>query len=112
MESKNELKGINIKNHTCYYFDDIIKIKEFDLNNILIDKKSYKSILFYNILYKSLIDFQHLHIRFKKIDEFIRALFRSEKYDSIYNRIRYLISVKNGITYIISHIYAKIKLDS
>ena len=53
MESKNELKGINIKNHTCYYFDDIIKIKESDLNNILIDKKSYKSILFYNISYKS-----------------------------------------------------------
>ena len=112
MESKKELKEINIKNHTCYYFDDIIKIKEFDLNNILIDKKSYKSILFYNISYKSLIDFQPLHIRFKKIDVFIRASFRSEKDDSIYNRIRYLISVKSGITYIISHIYAKIKLDS
>ena len=91
MESKNELKEINIKNHTCYYFDDIIKIKEFDLNNISINKKSYKNILFYNISYKSLIDFQPFHIRFKKIDEFIRALFRSEKYDSIYKELDILL---------------------
>ena len=27
MESKNELKQINIKNHTCYYFDDIIRYR-------------------------------------------------------------------------------------
>ena len=25
---------INIKSSTCYYFDDIIKIKDFDLSNI------------------------------------------------------------------------------
>ena len=30
MESKNKLNEIDIKNHTCYYFDDINKIKEFD----------------------------------------------------------------------------------
>ena len=40
------------------------------------------------------------------------VLFGTEKYDSIYNRIRYLISAKSGITYIISHNYAKIKVDS
>ena len=40
------------------------------------------------------------------------VLFGSEKYDSIYNRIRYLISVKSDITYIISHNYTKIKVDS
>ena len=37
------------------------------------------------------------------------VLFGCEKYSSIYNRIRYLISVKRGITYIISHKYAKVK---
>ena len=26
MESKDELKKINIKNRTCYHFDDIIEI--------------------------------------------------------------------------------------
>ena len=36
----------------------------------------------------------------------------SEKYDSIYDRIRYLISVKSGLTYIISHNYATIKVGS
>ena len=35
-----------------------------------------------------------------------------KRYDSIYNRIKYLISVKSDITYIISHNYAKIKVDS
>ena len=40
------------------------------------------------------------------------VLFGSEKYDFIDNKIRYLISVKSGIAYIISHNYAKIKVDS
>ena len=39
-------------------------------------------------------------------------MFGSEKYDSIYDSIRYLISVKSDITYIISHNYATIKVDS
>ena len=32
-------------------------------------------------------------------------MFGSEKYDAIYNRIRYLTSIKSGITYVLSHIY-------
>ena len=67
-----------------------------------------------------MIDPKLLQIRFDKIDGFIRVydgtrylvLFGSEKYDSIYNRIRYLISVKSSLTYVISHNYAKIKVDS
>ena len=62
----------------------------------------------------------HLRIRFNKIDGFIRVydgitylvLFRSETYDSIFNRIRYLISIKRSNAYVISHNYAKIKVDS
>ena len=61
-----------------------------------------------------------MRIRFNKINEFIRvydgtkylALFGNEKYDSVYNRIRYLISVNSDIIYIISQNYAKIKVDS
>ena len=60
-----------------------------------------------------------LRIRFNKVDGFIRVyygtiylvLFGGEKCDFIYNRIRYLIGVKSGITYVISHNYAKIKVD-
>ena len=63
---------------------------------------------------------QLLRIRFDKINGFIRVydrtkylvLFGLEKYDAIYNRIRYPIGLKCGIIYIFSYNYAKIKIDS
>ena len=39
MDGNDELKKIDIKNCACYYFDDIIKIEDFNVNNILIDEK-------------------------------------------------------------------------
>ena len=45
------VKDINIKNHTYYFFDDIINIKYFDPNNVRIDEKSYSNILIYYIGY-------------------------------------------------------------
>ena len=36
----NEFRKVCIKNRTGYYFDDIIKLEDFDLNNVLIDEKS------------------------------------------------------------------------
>ena len=91
MESNYQLKEIDIKNRTCYYFDDIIEIEDFDFDNILIDEKSYENVLVYKISYKSLIDYKPLRIRFDKIDGSVRVydgtrylvLFGSEKYDSI-----------------------------
>ena len=39
------IKGINIKNRTYYFFDDLINIKKFDSNLPKIEKKkSYKDI--------------------------------------------------------------------
>ena len=60
-----------------------------------------------------------LHIRFDKVDGFIRiydgnrylTLFGSEKYDAIYSRIRYLINLKISTIYIFSHNFTKIKVD-
>ena len=46
MDSKDQLKEIDIKSRTCYYFNGITKIEVFNLDNILIDEKSYESILF------------------------------------------------------------------
>ena len=43
----NEVKKVRIKNRMCYYFDDIIKLEEFD--NILIEEKSHEYILIYDI---------------------------------------------------------------
>ena len=34
IESNDKLKEIDIKNSTCYYFDDIVKIEDFDFDNI------------------------------------------------------------------------------
>ena len=115
------LKKVRIKNRMCYYFDDIIKLEDFHIDNILIDEKSHENILVYDILYKTSIGTKPLRVRFDKIDGFIRfydgitylTLFGSEKYDAIYNRIRYLISLKSSsITYILFHYVAKIKVDS
>ena len=72
----------------CYYFNNIIKT---DLDNILIDERSYENILVYNISYKSLINSKSFRIRFNKTYGFIRVydatrylvLFGSEKYDQI-----------------------------
>ena len=61
-----------------------------------------------------------MRIRFDKIDGFIKiyqgtryvVLLGPEKYDAIYNRIRYPISLKSGITYLFSHYHVEIKVDS
>ena len=60
-----------------------------------------------------------MRIKFNTRDGFIRIykrtrylnLLDSEKYDVIYNTIRYRITLKSGITYIFSHYFAKIKVD-
>ena len=51
----NEFRQVFVKNCTCYYFNDIIKLEDFDIDNILIDEKSHKNILIYGISYKTLI---------------------------------------------------------
>ena len=48
-EKKMETKINDIKNRTYYHFDDIMKAREIDSSYILLDRKSYKIILIYNI---------------------------------------------------------------
>ena len=52
MDSNDELKEIDINNSTCYYSGGIFKIEDFNLDNMLLDKKSYENILVYTISYK------------------------------------------------------------
>ena len=54
-----EVKQINIKNRTYYFYNDIIDLKNFDARLLKIDKTSYKNIDIYNIGY----------ITIKKIDD-------------------------------------------
>ena len=46
-----EVKQMNIKNRTYYFYNDIIDIKNFDARSLKLDKKSYKDIGIYNIGY-------------------------------------------------------------
>ena len=45
----NKVKNIDKTNCTYYFFNDIMNIKNFDLNIIKIDEKLYKNILIYYI---------------------------------------------------------------
>ena len=54
-----EVKQINIKNRTYYFYNDMINLKYFQPNLLKIDRKSYKNIGIYNIGY----------ITIKKIDD-------------------------------------------
>ena len=94
----NDFKKVLIKDCTCYYFDDIIKLEDFKFDNILIDEKSRENILIYDTSYKTLFA-QNLCVldSIKKIG-FIRiydgtrylVLLDPQEYDALYSRIRYL----------------------
>ena len=60
-----EVKKINIKNQTYYFYSNVIDLKNFEPNFLKIDKKSNKNIDIYYIGYATI----------KKIDD----------YDSIYS---------------------------
>ena len=58
----NKVKDISKKDHTYYFFDDIINIKYFDPNNIKIDEKSCKNIFIYYIGYVTIKDSKYVKI--------------------------------------------------
>ena len=41
-----EIKQINIKNRTYYFYNDIINLDEFDGSKIKVDKKSLMTLIF------------------------------------------------------------------
>ena len=75
-----EVKQINIKNRTYYFYNDMINLKKFQPNLLKIDRKSYKNIGIYNIGY----------ITIKKIDD----------YESIYSVNPLYLRVNNTNGYI------------
>ena len=60
-----EVKQINIKNRTYYFYNDMINIKNFEQNFLKTDRESYKDIGIYNIGY----------IAIKKIVKILTAWF-------------------------------------
>ena len=59
-----EIKQINIKNQTYYFYNDILDLKDFDAWLLKVDKKSHKNIGIYNIGYitiKKIDDCKNIH---------------------------------------------------
>ena len=65
MESDDKVREVSIKNSTCYYFDDMIKL-DFSLDNFFIDEKSCKNNSVYKISHKTLMCAKPVRIRFDK----------------------------------------------
>ena len=68
MKSNDEFKEIDIKNCTCYYFDDIMRVADINFYNILLEEKSYENILIYDIPYKTFMGAKPFRVRFDKKD--------------------------------------------
>ena len=55
IKMESDESKVDVKNGTCYYFEDKIKIEDFHFNNILLYEKSYENVLIYGVSYKTLI---------------------------------------------------------
>ena len=113
------IKQINIKNRTYYFFNDMINIEDFDSNLLRTDKKSYKNIDIYYIGYITIKDFDYvrinhvhsLHRIIGETDGYIKEkngnkylTFAStdknkellEKYTKLWDEIKYMIKTINS----------------
>ena len=85
-----EVKQINIKNRTYYFYNDMINLKNFDSNLLKIDKKHYKGINIYYIGY----------ITIKKIDD-CEKIYSVNPLYFLVNHASGYIKEKNGNKYLI-----------
>ena len=75
---RKKIKDISIKSRTYYIFNDNINVKDFDPNNIKIDKKSYKNILVYYIGYVAIEDSKYIKINNNKVNEYFEEINKSK----------------------------------
>ena len=131
-----EIKQINIKNRTYYFYNDIIDLKDFDAKLLKIDKKSCKNIDIYYIGYitiKKIDDYESiysvnpLYLRINHASGYIEEknenkylIFDSvdenkevfKKYADVWNGIKNKIKAINGDECDYGEDYMKIKLNS
>ena len=91
LKMSNKVKDINIKNHTYYFFDDIINIKDFDPNNINIDEKSYENILVYYTAYVAIED--SIYVKINSVNPLYLMLNKINEYFEEINGNKYLTLV-------------------
>ena len=119
----NNVKDLNRTEHTTF-FNDIINVKHFDLDNIKIDEKSYKNILIYYIGYVTIkkdlkiYSVNPLYLIFGKVNGYFeeingnkKIMERKKKYEELWIKIRDLIRsiTKNLDDY--DEKYMQIKFD-
>ena len=106
-----QVKEINIKNQTYYFFNDMINIKNFHSKLLKINKKAYKDIdIYYIIKIKKFGDCENIHIvnsfyliihsttgHFKeKNGEKYLILNSTDKYEEVWSGIRSETKIING----------------
>ena len=131
-----EIKQINIKNQTHYFYKDIIDLKNFDGWLLKIDKKSFKGIGIYNIGYitikkidvcKNIHSVNALYLRIYHASGYVEKtgfskylVFDStdenkellKKYSYVFNGIRNKIKEISSDKYDYKKDYVNIKLNS
>ena len=120
-----DIKEINIKYRTYYFFDGMINIKDFDSNLLKIDKKSYKNIDIYYIGYITMKDYDYvkitnvnpLYLIIDKVDEYIKEKMNKNKevltkYTEIWDKIKNLIKKINNKSGEYGKDFMKIKFNS
>ena len=131
-----EIKRIDIKNRTYYFYNDIIDLKDFDARLLKIDKKSYKNIGIYNIGYitikktddcESIYSVNPLYLRVDHVNGYIEEkgvnkylVFDStdenkellKKYNDVFNGIRDKIKEVSSDECNYEKGYMKIKFNS
>ena len=130
-----EIKQINIKNRTYYFYNDIIDLKNFDARLLKIDKKSYKNIGIYNIGYitiKKIDDYENIYsinplyliidhasgyIEEKEMNKYLAFDSTDENkellknYNDVFNKIRNKIKEISSGEFNYNKDYMKIKFD-
>ena len=116
------IKEINIKNRTYYFFNDTINIKNFDLNQIKTDQKSYN-----NLSYVRISSVDPLYLIIDKVDRYIeennenkyltlvstdKSKDTLKKYTELWDKIKDLIRSITKTPGNYSEKYMKIKFNS
>ena len=116
------IKEINIKNRTYYFFNDTINIKNFDLNQIKTDQKSYN-----NLSYVRISSVDPLYLIIDKVDRYIeennenkyltlvstdKSKGTLKKYTELWDKIKDLIRSITKTPGNYSEKYMKIKFNS
>ena len=104
-----------------------MKVEDINVDNILLDEKSYENVSVYNVLYEKFMDVISLRISFNKVNGMIkiydgvRYLEVSNLYNEVHDRINCRIynaifdrinCDKSDDKYSINHNFSRIRIDS